>query len=114
MATKDSFESSKAAARDIKDTLNDGAAQVGTDVRQTANDARSAASDTVDVARTAGPTVLQGAKDKADDLRVQAQDVIGDLYEDAVEAIRERPVAAVLIAGLTGAVLALLARRSVS
>ena len=114
MATNERFEESKAAARDIKDTIKEGAAQVGSDVRRTAKDAQSAAQDAADATRTAAPTLMDGAKDKADDLRIQAQDAIGDLYEDTVEAIRERPVAAVVIAALTGAVLALLARRPAS
>ena len=114
MANNDRFEQSKSAARDIKDTIKEGAAQVGSDLRQTATDARDAATDTIGAAQEVGPSVVESAKEKADDLRIQAQDALGYLYEDTVDAIRERPVAAVLIAALTGAVLALLARRSVS
>ena len=108
------FEESKAAARDIKDTIKEGATQVGSDVRRTAKDARGAARDVADATETAAPGVLDAAKEKADDLRAQAQDVIGDIYEETIEAIRERPVAAVAIAALAGAVLALLARRASS
>lgn len=114
MANNDRFEESKSAARDIKDAIKEGAAQVGSDVRRTDSDARSAAQDVADATETATPSLIDGAKEKADDLRIQAQDALGYLYEDTVDAIRERPVAAVLIAALTGAVLALLARRSVS
>ena len=114
MANNERFEEGKAAARNIKETIKDGARQVGSDMRQTASDARDATADTFAVARDATPTVVDGAKETIDDLRIEAQDAMGDLYDDTVMAIRKRPVASVLIVGLAGAVLALLARRALS
>jgi ElaB/YqjD/DUF883 family membrane-anchored ribosome-binding protein len=114
MATNTRFEDSKAAAREIKEAIKEGATQVDSDLRKTAVDTSEAVSDTLITAKAAGPTIADGVQDKLDDVRAQAEDVFGDLYDDTVYYIRERPIASVLIAALGGAVLALLARRAVA
>jgi ElaB/YqjD/DUF883 family membrane-anchored ribosome-binding protein len=108
------YEEGKIAARDIKDTIKDGAAKVGSDVRMTARDARTASEDTVDAARSSAPDIVNGAKAKIEDVRAQTEEFLEDIYEDTIGQIRARPLSSVLIAAVGGAALALLARRLVA
>ncbi len=106
------FEDAKNAAGEVKDTFNQGAAQVGDDVRVAALDARNAVEDTADVARKSAPSLVRGAKAKIHDYRAQTEEVLEYVYEDAITKIRARPLSSVLVAALGGAALALLARRA--
>lgn len=88
------FNEAKDAAREIKDTVKEGADQV------------------VSTARTTAANVAETATDKFNEVRDEAQVRLGDLYDRTVDYVRDQPVPALAFAALGGAVLALLLRRS--
>jgi ElaB/YqjD/DUF883 family membrane-anchored ribosome-binding protein len=115
----DSFTNGKDPSRDVKNAVRDGADQVKSSIKSTARDAKRGASRMLEDASHAAdevgdaldPDFADTAGEKLRNLRDDAQDKAGDMYDGAVSYVRDRPVSSLALAVLGGAVLALLVRR---
>ncbi len=118
----DSFSEGKAAAREVKNTIKEGADQVKSSAKSTGRDVRRGAAKVLDTASNAAddlsdeiaPSLVERASEKFQGVRDNTVDLLGDLYDDTVYYVRDRPLSALAFAALGGAVIALLLRRAVA
>jgi ElaB/YqjD/DUF883 family membrane-anchored ribosome-binding protein len=107
----DVYVEGKDAVREVKSAINKSADRVTSNVKTTARDVRRGAA-----------RVLDTVSDAADELRDEvspslaetAQQKLGDVYDETISYVRYRPIGALAVAALSGAVLALLLRRAVA
>ncbi|MEP6483341.1 MAG: hypothetical protein ABJB01_02745 [Rudaea sp.] len=119
---QDSFTQGKDAARDVKNAIKEGADQIGAKAETAARQVRRGAARALDATSDAAhdlsdeiaPSLAESASAKFLDVRDQAEDVLGDIYDDTVAYVRDRPISSIAFAALGGAVVALILRRAVA
>jgi ElaB/YqjD/DUF883 family membrane-anchored ribosome-binding protein len=122
----DPFEKGKAAAREVKNIIRAGADEVAAtsdsvarDVRRMADRARDAVSDaaanvgdsTTNGVRSTVASVADAATDLAKRTTASARDAADELQEATAKYVSERPLTALIIAAVGGAIIATLLHR---
>ena len=118
----DSFEDGKDAAREVKNAIKEGAAQVGAGTQKLARDVRRGTARALDATSDAAaelsdevkPNVVATASDTLKRTAQNATDGAEEVLDAVLDFTAERPLEALGIAAVAGAVLALLLRRIVS
>ena len=120
--TNDSFDDGKDAAREVKNAIKEGAAQVSAGTQKVVRDVRRGAARTLDAASDASaelrdeiePNVVSTATDTLKRTAQSAKDSSDEVLDAVIDFTMERPLEALGLAAVTGAVIALLLRRLVS